>query len=438
MSVSTGDVSTQTTSGVCSPGADGIPDGPLGRIICGDWHTEAWHTLLRHWPLVAAGGVGLLVARLAWALLRRRRWSIHAAGARWLEITPPVSATPAATVQLWRLLATLLAAPSRLAIRPPRLVWEVTATGERMRAGLWIPPGINPTAITRIVQRAWPGARTEQTPPPRFASKAVVAAHRLVVTQPEWLPLLDDPPPTSTGRGAQPRPEDDRLRAVFDGLAAAGRTGGALLQVHLSRAPRSRVATLRRATVNPHRAHRRANTRPARFVAGVVGFVVGGLLDLVTPHSSRHSHRGATAADPYATQLSVLARRKYADPPHLLATVYAAAAGPTKAAAQAAAADIGSGYGLVSAQFSRHRLHRAGTVVERRWAPVAGMSLVSVAEAAALAGLPAEPSAHGLPAAAARARLPHHDIWTPTTAAADPPPGGEPTVLPTIPEDDTR
>jgi hypothetical protein len=411
---------------------DGIPDGLFGRVMCGDWHTEAWHTAQQHWPLVAALTFLLVAARAAWALFVRHRWAIHARDARWLEITPPVSATPAATIQLWRLLATVLPAPRRLATRPARLVWEVTATGDRMRAGLWVPPGINPTAVTRIVQRAWPGARVEHTPPPRLATSAPIAGHRLVVTQPEWLPLLDDPPPTSTRRAAAPAPEEDRLRAVFDGLAAAGRTGGALLQVHISRAPRSRVAALRRATVNPKLVNQHHRARLLGLVAGAVGFLVRGLLDLVT----RGPRSSGTASDPYATQLTALTRRKYADPPHLLATVYAAATGPTKPAADAAAADITSGYGLVSAQLARHRLRRPRAVLDARWAPVAGMSLVTVAEAAALAGLPAEPSAHGLPGAAARARMPHRDIWTPTTASPELP-GGEPTALFTIPEGNT-
>lgn len=436
MSVSGGEVSTETPSGVCVPGADGIPEGLLGSMLCGDWHTEAWHTLLRHWPVVAALGVVLLAARLAWTVARRRRWDSHAAGARWLEITPPVSATPAATVQLWRLLATLLSAPRRLTTRPARLVWEVTATGDRMRAGLWIPPGINPTAVARVVQRAWPGARVEHSPPPRLPAKAQVAAHRLVVTQPEWLPLLDDPPLVGTRRpGAELVPAEDRLRAVFDGLAAAGRTGGALLQVHISRAPRSRVAGLRRATVDPQRARRNRHGHALGTLLAAVTFLVRGLLDLITPNHTGPHQRRATAADPYATQLTALARRKYADPPHLLATVYAAAAGPTKPAADAAAADIGSGYGLVSAQLSRRRLRRPRRVVDTRWAPVAGMHLVTVTEAAALAGLPAEPSAHGLPGAAARARMPHRAIWTPTSSSG--PSAGEPTALFTIPEGDT-
>jgi hypothetical protein len=420
-------------SGGCTPGADGIPDGLFGRVMCGDWHTEAWHTAQQHWPLVAAFALLLVAARAAWALLVRHRWGIHSRDAWWLEITPPVSATPAATVQLWRLLATLLRAPRRLATRPARLVWEVTATGDRMRAGLWVPPGINPTAVTRIVQRAWPGARVEHTPPPRLPMSLPIAGHRLVVTQPEWLPLLDDPPPTSTRRAAVSVLEEDRLRAVFDGLAAAGRTGGGLLQVHVCRAPRSWVAALRRATVNPQRANQHHRARLLGLVARLVGLLLRGLLDLVTPGTGARS--SGTESDPYAAQLTALARRKYGDPPHLLATVYAAATGPTTPAADAAAADITSGYGLVSARLARHRLRRPRAVVNARWAPVAGMSLVTVAEAAALAGLPAEPSAHGLPGAAARARVPHRDVWTPT--ASPELPGGEPTALFTIPEGDT-
>src|SRR5690606_32562950 len=89
------------------------------------------------------------------------------------------------------------------------------------------------------------------------------------------------------------------------------------------------------------------------------------------------------------------------------------AAGPTYAAAQAAAHDISSGYALVSAQLSRRRLRRPHPRINHRWAPLSGMTLVCVTEAATLAGLPLEPAAYGLPAAAARARTPTRDVWTP-------------------------
>lgn len=409
--------STSTsTSAACTPGEGGVPGGAAGRILCGDWLPDAWQALVDHWPSLAALAGALLAARIGWRNWARRRWARHARSARWLEITPPISATPAATVQLWRLLATILPAPRRWAARPPRLVWEAAATPKQIRVGLWVPPGVNPVAVTRIVQRAWPGARLTHQPPPRLPATLPTAGHKLTITQPEWLPLLDDPPAaTPRNLGGTAAPGEDRLRAVFDGLAAAGRTRLGILQVHISRAPRSRVAGLRRATVNPHRAGRHHGGRIAGLAAGAVVGLVRTVLDLATSTrtTSSSGRGGQPARDPYATQLAAAARAKHGDPPHLLATVYAAAAGPTKAAAAAAAEDISSGYGLVSAQLSRRRLRRPHHRINTRWAPVAEMTLVSVTEAAALAGLPLEPAAYGLPAAAARARTPTRDVWTP-------------------------
>lgn len=89
---------------------------------------------------------------MAWRLWRRRVWRAHAAQARWLQIIPPVTATPAATVGLWRLLATALPAPGRWAWRPARIVWEVEADAHGMRAGLWLPSGVKPTAVLRLLQ----------------------------------------------------------------------------------------------------------------------------------------------------------------------------------------------------------------------------------------------------------------------------------------------
>lgn len=408
----------------CTPGTGGVPDGVAGRVLCGDWLGDAGQALADRWPMLAILAGVAVALRVGWAIWSRRRWHAHADGARWLEITPPISATPAATVQLWRLLATVLPTPRKLSLRPPRLVWEAEATGQQIRVGLWVPPGVNPIAVTRIVQRAWPGARLSGQPRPRLPLGVPTAGHQLTITQPEWLPLLDDPPPaTPRNPGGTAAPGEDRLRAVFDGLAAAGRTSHGVLQVHISRAPRARVAGLRRATINPHRARRHHAGPVAGLAFAGLAAVVRAVLDLATGARTTTSSGGRVGQqaerDPYATQLAAGARAKYGDPPHLVATVYAAAGGPTKAAAHAAAEDISSGYGLVSAQLSRRRVRRPHTRINIRWAPVAGMTLVSVTEAAALAGLPLEPAAYGLPAAAARSRTPTRDVWTPDDAGGD-------------------
>jgi hypothetical protein len=372
-----------------------------------------WSWLTGHAPYLAALVVLLIAGRVAWAGLQRRAWSSHAAQAVWLEITPPVTATPAATVHLWQLLATLLSASGRTRLVAARLVWEVQATATGMRCGLWVPPGVNPTAVLRVLSRAWPGAQVQQTPPPDIAAGAVGAGLGSGVTRPDWLPLIDeDPAHTTTRTGGVIDAETDLLRAVFDGLAAAGRTGGGLLQVIVGRAPGWRVAALRQATVNPAKARqrRRGTARVAGLVAVGLRAVLIGVLDALTPGASYRSG-GGRVVDPYDAELARGARIKYATAPHLVVAVRAVGHGPTRAAARAAAADITSGYGLLSGHFNRHRLHRPVPTVTRRWASERRMLLATVAEVAALAGLPAEPAAYGLPAAGSRKRGTSRDTF---------------------------
>lgn len=415
----------------CTPGEGGIPSGAWGSVACGTWAFDLPHDLWGwatvYWPLLTGVVVALIAARIGWAIWRRHRWQLHADRARWLEIVPPVTATPAATLALWKLLASLLSAPRRLAVRPPRLVWEVRATPTGMRCGLWVPPGVNPSAVVRVLQRGWPGARVEQVEPPRLPQDAPTAGLDLVPMRSEFYPIVDEPRPSrASWRPGAPSDEDDRLRAVFDGLAAAGRTGGGLLQVHVSRAPRHRVAALRRAMINPSRARRprTATSRTLGLVADGLRTLLIALLDIITPGPARKPASRSQTEDPFAAELADQARVKYATAPHLLIAVRATATGPTRGAARAAAADITSGYGLLSPYFGRRRLRRPLTAAGCRWVPANRMTLATVAEVAALAGLPAEPATFGMPAAAARHRLVTGDTWRParTTHPASAPP----------------
>jgi hypothetical protein len=406
----------------CVPGHDGVPDAIIGHLLCGDWAPATPSGLdqvaLELWPLLVSGLAAVVLAQLGWRTLRHRSWRAHAAQARWLTIIPPVTATPAATAGLWRLLATLLPAPRWFAVRPHRLVWEVHADPRGMRCGLWLPPGINPTAVTRLLQRAWPGVRTKHTCPPRLGAHWPVVAVALHPTRPDWLPLVEDPNPPSGHRWGQQAPEEDRLRAVYDGLAAAGRTGGGLLQVIVSRAPRHRLAALRKATTHP------GQVRRARGAGRIAGLLADGLraiiiagLDVLTPGPSTLA-RAADRRDPNTADLARQARAKLACAPHLLVAVHATATGPTRAAALAAADDITSGFGLLSAHLARRRIRRARASATWRWVPAARMSLASVDETAALAGLPGEPAAYGLPAAASRRRPAARDTFTAAPASS--------------------
>lgn len=407
--------SPTSSPGGCVPGQGGMPDGVLGELLCGTWGAQAPTAVAEfvrlRWPLLLAALAVLVALAVGWRMWRRRVWRTHAAQARWLQIIPPVTATPAATVGLWRLLATALPAPGRWTQRPARIVWEVQADPYGMRAGLWLPPGVNPTAVLRLLHRAWPGVRAEQTSPPAVPTTGTVTTLALVPTKPDWLLLVEDIAPAARRGGPDPTaPEEDQLRAVYDGLASAGRTGGGLLQVHISRAPARRLRVLRRAMTHPKRVRR---TRGAAPVVGLLAdrlrALVIGVLDLATPGQSA-STRGLGPADPYLAELARQARAKYAVAPHLLVAVHAVAVGPTKPAALAAAADITSGYGLLSAHFTRRRIRRP-TAAAMRWVPEARMSLACVAEAAALAGLPVEPAAYGLPGAASRRRAANRDTF---------------------------
>ncbi|MDI6101196.1 hypothetical protein QLQ12_21515 [Actinoplanes sp. NEAU-A12] len=398
----------------CVPGRAGMPDGVPGELLCGSWGPKAPAAVAgfvrAHWPLLLAALVVLITLVMAWRMWRRRMWRRHAAQARWLHIIPPVTATPAATVGLWRLLATALPAPSRWTLRPARIVWEVEADPHGMRAGLWLPPGVNPTAVLRLLQRAWPGVRAEQATPPRVPGGTATTL-ALLPTQPDWLPLVDDTSTANSRNWESAPPDEDRLRAVFDGLASAGRTGGGLLQVHISRAPAHRMRMLRRATTHPERAGKsRGASRAAGLLADGVRALILGVLNLLTPGpAARRNPSGRT--DPYMAELARQARGKLTAAPHLLIAVYATGTGPTKAAALSAAADITSGFGLLSAHFTRRRLRGGTTAAAQRWAPEARMNLAAVGEAAALAGLPAEPATYGLPAAASRRRLGGRDVF---------------------------
>jgi hypothetical protein len=417
--------STHAPPGACVPGHDGIPTGPLGHLMCGDYLAHApavaWQATRDRWPLLLALAAVFVAARLGWVWWRRHAWQRATAQAVWLEVVPPVTATPAATLALWQLLATLLPATRRWTLHPRRLVWEVHATPTGMRAGLWIPPGINPTAVLRALQRAWPGVRAEQATPPVIAAERPAFGVALRSVQPDWLPLVDDAAPPTSRRWEYAPPEDDRIRAVYDGLAAAGRTGGGLLQVHVTRAPRQRVAVLRRATVDPRRVRRqRGGVR--LLILGLEGLraVLSGVLDF-TPNPPTGSRHQPDPMDPLAAEQARQARTKHGQAPHLLVAVRAFATGPTSGAAGAAAADITSGYTLLSPHWRPRHLWCAARAARRRWVPEHRMHLATVAETAALAALPAEPSAYGLPAAASRRIPPSRDTFTPPARMLRPP-----------------
>lgn len=418
--------SSEPTAPACEPGRDGIPDSLPGRVLCGDYGTTLdptaiWQHITAYAPVVFAALAALAVARVGWHTLRMLSWWHPKHPPRWLQITPPVTATPTNTLLLWHHMATLLPAARPWQEVPAHLVWEVHATGQAMRCGIWVPPGISTIAVGQKITDAWPGARITEAPPPLLPQTGHVAARRLAGKHPDWMPLLDPALlPALTGRAT---PEFDLARGVYSALAAAGRVRDGLLQVIITRATRRRDAILRKAASDPARAGRVATPAALRLLLlvlrGVAAVIRAGfnLFDSETG-THRHHMRPRRDEDPDLDVQRGHARARLAAGPHFALTVRTAAAGSTRSAARAAADAIAHGYGPLGTELRTRRVPLPRLLLATRWAPRSHYQLATAAEAAALTALPAEPSLHGLPAAAAKTRPPAGGTWT----ASNPPP----------------
>ncbi|MGH8883459.1 MAG: hypothetical protein ACRD0P_39970, partial [Stackebrandtia sp.] len=121
---------SMSAAGVCRPGHDGVPDSLPARVLCGQHVLDTshiWSFVAAHAPLLAAVAVIVIALRLAWAACRVLAWWHPPTPPKWLEITPPVTATPEGTLGLWRLLAGVLPAARPWRLVPAHVAWEVYA-----------------------------------------------------------------------------------------------------------------------------------------------------------------------------------------------------------------------------------------------------------------------------------------------------------------------
>lgn len=387
--------------GPCIPGQQDVPDSLLGKLICGTWapgNPSGWTHVADRWPYAATALAVAVAVWAGWRWLRQAEWARWTRDATFLEIIPPVGVSAQQTKQLWLLLVNALPAPRRFTLHPQRLVFEVHADADRMRLGIYVPGDLNPLSVRRIIGRAWRNARISEATPPVLPSLPVrgrVASLR----QPDWLPFTDE------------RDVDaDNLHPVFDALAAAGRGGAGLLQVIVCRAPSRRAKVFGLAGRDPVKA-----ARKRRGAAAVLDWVSAGLrmllrggFDLVQSGASTRSKSSPEArsplADPFDSERAKLARLKGAQKPHLLVGVQVFAAGEDAKAATAGVLDIAGGFPSVSTQLRWRRMWRPAVRAATRWIGEDAMVLSTLSETAALAGLPAEPSLYGLPAASSRHR----------------------------------
>jgi hypothetical protein len=433
---------------LAEPGCPDPPaeDGrsPAERAVCGiaDWSlwvtglpARLWQAAVSGWPwLLAAVGV-VLVLTLAVRVAHRAAWRRAVAGGYWVRVIPPRQVDPGHAEDGWRLLAGLARMVRHGWWRPakPSLAFEVYHDGGgRLTAGLWLPSWVPYPAVVDEAARVWPGARFDRTTPPTLTPRHDdasadeggwrVAGVRLRATRTDTGFLVDDPRRTGTpARGAF---GGDRLQAVFDALGKPD--GPALLQVLVRPAPGGRLTGLDRASRYPAK---RRHTPSALVLDGVTGLLSGAvrlLLDLTTdlvstgrptashPRRSHNTGDGARRVDLVESKAMREAAEKLAGGPHVIATVRVGVSRPGLGFARAAARTIGYGFRTVARHLFPARLRRAGVLLDQRRARYGEWLLLSTAELAVLAHLPADPARHGFELTAL------HRPWPGGASRADP------------------
>jgi hypothetical protein len=428
----------------------GCPDGgrsPAERVVCGVAGWSAWVAGLsgRLWQAAVSGWLWLLAAVVVVLLLvlvvrvaHRAAWRRAVAGGYWVRVVPPRQVDPGHAEDGWRLLAGLACAARRGWWRPakPPLAFEVYQQGGRLTAGLWLPRWVPYPAVTAEAARVWPGARLDRTAPPTLTPYRRdrrggwrVAGVRLRAARPDTGFLVDDTRTGTPGRGAFGA---DRLQAVYDALGKPD--GPALLQVLVRPAPAGRLTALDRASRYPTRPRRNLSAVVLDGVAGLLLDAVRFVLDLITELVStgrstgrpRHSPSAggdrSRRVDPVQGKAMREAAEKLAGGPHVLATVRVGAARPGLGFARAAASSIGYGFRTVARYLFPAQLGRASMLLEQRRARSGQWLLLSTAELAVLAHLPADPARHGFEVTALHRPWPggasHADPEQPTHQAA--------------------
>jgi Type IV secretion-system coupling protein DNA-binding domain len=383
------------------PAAAG-PPGPagsvLGRLLTNPGHLVPAIARAVLSAAIARGplaGVLAVAAGAAWLAgrqwLRRQQHAALTAGARTITVLPPPLPDPAGAQALWGNMAGLMRPPwARRLHGQPHLGWEYTWTAGAMTITAWVPGTVPPGMAERAIEAAWPGTHAVTTPARAPLPAGPATGGTLALARPEIIPLKTD-------HAADP------LRALA--AAGAGLAPGehAIVQILARPATGARLRRARR------QARQLRHGRPPRLSAR--------LLDLLTPGPAP-ARRAAARADLEAQADLRAALAKSAGPQWDTQIRYAAATTAVPAGQPGPAADLalrqlrGQAHAIASATalyagrnwLARRRLrHPAAKISTRRFGRG---GLLSVAELAALAAIPAGTAVPGLTRAGARSIAP--------------------------------
>ncbi|WP_163571964.1 hypothetical protein [Fodinicola feengrottensis] len=206
----------------------------------------------------------------------------------WLEIAVPDGLGARQIAGLWRLVAGILPAARWWRLTPRHVSFEVHATRDGLRCGLWLPPSVHADPTSRAITRAWPGAHVTHTMTPQLPVDRPVVGRRLRYRRTAWDPIRDETTldPHRAGQPGWAPSRNEETHAVFDALMAAGEAGCGLLQIAIiSRPSTSQLAVLRRAA-DPT-APTGLSHCVARLPLTIVRVAVGTMLDIFGPDSPR-------------------------------------------------------------------------------------------------------------------------------------------------------
>jgi hypothetical protein len=377
-----------------APPAPPVPHGPLAHFLLNPtrtlhhlthWLAHAATAFAEHYLPVLLGA--LLVALAARTLLAHWHSRRGAASTTYLEILPPPTVDPRGAEAFWSNVHPLLKTTWRSMIRGrPQVAFELRSTAHRVQFGLWAPDSAA-AHLGRAVAAAWPGATvvpSEAAPP--IPSGGHCDGRELRLARAGWLPI-------ASGHVLDP------LRAVLGSAAELSEDESAVVQIVARPAGRRCLTKAQRGVLT-------MQGIPALSpVLRVVGPVINGLLDLITPGPSTPTGNRSRPTALHHPALPA-AREKLARP-CFEASVRVAVSSPhvdrsTRRRLASRTRAICASFGSYAAenQLVPRRLPRPmATVCSRR---MSRADLYSVPELAALAHLPLDRDVPGLVRAGAK------------------------------------
>ncbi|MDA1359804.1 type IV secretion system DNA-binding domain-containing protein [Glycomyces luteolus] len=322
------------------------------------------------------------------ASARRSSAAAWREGARYVRIEAPPEVDAKAAVLAWKHLSAIEHGRwRRWWSGQPHLIFEYCFVGQRLTVRIWVPGTVATSQVTHAVDAAWPGAVctvVEAQPPLPVGERVRIEGGTFTLAK--------------RGVGALPLVAGIEAGEVLRGLVAAGTSNRAddvrIMQVVAAPPSRRQVRLAAKAAAGPKSS----------------GSLLGEVLDLFTPGAGHHKS-GRPMPEPawIAQHRKLVAERLASGTLWSMRVRYAVATTAGRPHAVAAARDLAAGTaGVLGGAWRRRKAPRIAAAVNA-WSGGPGV-LVSAAELAAVAHVPADAVMPALARAGARPIAPAPEV----------------------------